>query len=174
VIERPVLLKADEVRLILAGRTNVIRRPFRPQPGGRFLGLLERPIRSMQQPPVLRAWFSGGPTDRSSVEITCPYGKPGDHLWVREAWVPDPTDDGSWNYTSWAGCKEGRIAGVPEHFRKPEHVIYAADWKHDPLAWNSGVSMPRWASRLTLEVVDVQVEQVPGKPWVWVVGLHWP
>jgi hypothetical protein len=91
-----------------------------------------------------------------------PYGQPGDRLWVREAWRPDPPCDGTWGYTAWAGCREGQIAAVPEQFRKPEFCNYRASWPHgsDGLRWTPGIHMPRWASRITLEVTGVRVERL--------------
>ena len=70
----------------------------------------------------------------------CPYGWDGDLLWVREAWMSGPN-------------------------AAPDKVIYRADiddvkpwdnlWK-----WHPSIHMPRWASRLTLEITDVRVERV--------------
>ena len=89
-----------------------------------------------------------------------PYGQPGDRLWVRESWSPDPVADGTWNYTAWSGCREGQIAGVPERFQHPRFCNYAADWLHGPIRWTPSIHMPRWASRITLEVTGVRVERL--------------
>ena len=69
-----------------------------------------------------------------------PYGKPGDLLWVRETWAHNP------------------------EWTKP---AYRADWKTPDAAiktmdtkWRPSIFMPRWASRLTLRVLDVRVERV--------------
>lgn len=92
----------------------------------------------------------------------CPYGQPGDRLWVREAWMPDPPCDGTWGYTAWAGSRIGQIAAVPERFQHPAFCNYRASWLHgtDGLRWTPGIHMPRWASRITLEVTGVRVERL--------------
>lgn len=69
----------------------------------------------------------------------CPYGAPGDHLWVRETW------DGV------------RLTGGSSL------VSYRADGDtpvHDDGKWRPSIHMPRWASRITLEVTGVRVERV--------------
>lgn len=65
--ERPILFSADMVRAILDGRKTQTRRLFKAKNGGVWPNKNDLP--GMQQ--ILRG---------------CPYGKPGDRLWVREAW----------------------------------------------------------------------------------------
>jgi len=71
-------------------------------------------------------------------ELCCPYGVPGDRLWVRETWAPH-------------GIGEGGIA-------------YRADgpeWDDEcAIKWKSPRFMPRWASRITLEIESVRVERL--------------
>lgn len=99
------------------------------------------------------------PGEVSSRGFPCPYGAPGDRLWVRETFIPDPPIDGWDGDVEWNGC--GRpVSGVPEHYRKPEHCIYAATWNGGSITWNPSIHMPRWASRITLEVTDVRVERL--------------
>jgi len=76
--------------------------------------------------------------------VNCPYGKPGDRLWVRETCGIDPNDN-----------------GYPEEQRQM-FVQYRADWGDEPYhwGWNSPIFMPRWASRIALEVVSVRAERV--------------
>jgi hypothetical protein len=65
----------------------------------------------------------------------CPYGQPGDRLWVREAWAyVDDEVDGRLEYR--ATCE---LAGVK---------------------WLPSIHMPRWASRITLEITAVRVERL--------------
>jgi hypothetical protein len=69
----------------------------------------------------------------------CPFGQTGDHLWVRE------THD-----VVFAGYKDGR----------GRQIIYRAtnpDW---PYGWTPSIHMPRWASRITLEITNIRVERV--------------
>ena len=64
----------------------------------------------------------------------CPHGAIGDRLWVRETWA---SDDSTTAYYRADG--ETYNAGLP---------------------WRPSIFMPRWASRLTLEITDVRVERV--------------
>jgi hypothetical protein len=78
----------------------------------------------------------------------CPYGEAGDRLWVRETWARDD-EDGQMIYRADAGhnidanvWEQGRMEGVPR------------------CRWRPSIHMPRWASRITLEVTDVRVERL--------------
>ena len=68
--------------------------------------------------------------------LKCPYGAPGDRLWVRETWDTD-------------GKTIAYRATTPETTTDPE-----------PMRWRPSIHMPRWASRLTLAVTSVRVERV--------------
>ena len=73
---------------------------------------------------------SGGYVTR----VVSPYGKVGDLLWVREAFT----------------------LTVPN-----EKPMYRATWKNpDGIKWTSSIHMPRWASRITLEITDIRIERV--------------
>jgi len=79
-------------------------------------------------------------------ESECPYGQPGDRLWVREAW------------------RSGRLADpFPPRDMTPHVVWYEADGAA-PEATNGklrpSMFMPRWASRIELEIVSVRVERL--------------
>jgi hypothetical protein len=74
-------------------------------------------------------------------ERPMPYGQPGDRLWVREAWAP--IRDGAKNAWYRADMCEATLNGAPPGFR-----------------WRPSIHMPRWASRITLEVTGVRVERL--------------
>ena len=78
------------------------------------------------------------------VRLPCPYGEPGDRLWVRETWRPM-----SWD----------RLAPT-----RGEEIEYAADRAVDDDTdgprWRPSIFLPRWASRLTLEIRSVRVERL--------------
>ena len=79
----------------------------------------------------------------------CPYGQPGDRLWVREAhwWYRDEHDP---------------VLGYSPPKLTIEDVVYRAD-DYDPRkAWRPSIHMPRWASRITLEITGVRVERLQG------------
>lgn len=79
--------------------------------------------------------------------IPCPYGKPGDHLWVRETW-----------------SAIGFAAKLPiSEMNKAygDNIVYKADVDQSLYYdWRPSIHMPRWASRITLEIVRVRVERV--------------
>lgn len=74
----------------------------------------------------------------------CPYGEPGDQLWVRETWQAHPR---------YFGTK-------PRDIPEGEPLVYRATHDGPPGAWRPSIYMPRWASRLTLDVTEVRIEQV--------------
>jgi hypothetical protein len=123
--ERGILFSAPMVRALLDGRKTQTRRIVK-----------ERHL----------------PSDENEYGRACPYGVPGDRLWVRETWAIDE-------------CGK-RVSLSPETWSKtgwPIHrLLYAADGDARVLAWNKRVSihMPRWASRITLEVTDVRVQRL--------------
>ncbi len=142
--ERPILFSAEMVRAILDGRKTQTRRILKP-------GTLKPNVRALR--------FENCDAAELLQTHRCPYGAPGDRLWVREASLPDPPLNGWSGDFQWDGC--GRAwAGVPKRYRKPEHVLYRATWKGGDLKWKPSIHMPRWASRITLEIVSVRVERV--------------
>jgi hypothetical protein len=162
---RPILFSKPMVRALLAGTKTQTRRVIK-----------------------------GIPAHTELVEVLspCPYGEPGDLLWVRESWA-------------WPGEEEYLYRADPGS----EELVAA--WRADPhfpqISWKPSIHMPRLASRLTLRVTDVRVEQLqsisledaraegmssadpvadyrllwevihsPGawraNPWLWVIGFE--
>ena len=77
----------------------------------------------------------------------CPYGEIGDRLWVRETWA----------YTDGGGALV--MGGIIETV-EPQIVYKANGYKYsESLKWKPSIHMPRWASRITLEITDVRVER---------------
>lgn len=171
--ERPILYSGPMVREILERRKTQTRRVMVPQPNPSLDYVKGRTISrfrcvSLVPPgkpgyPEWQAEDHTGPIDafpdgRDSVkaEIGCPYGAPGDRLWVRETW----------------GCPEAdhpRAVGG----RKPaqgDRLVYAANpsdayqWRGGPgcsdFVWRPSIHMPRWASRITLEVTDIRAQRL--------------
>ncbi len=120
--ERPMIFTADSVRAIGDGRKTQTRRVMKTQP--------EHIIKHRENIAVV-----------DGRKIYCPYGQPGDRLWVRETWYQIHNKD----FTT-------------------GQVIYKADgWESEdkkPLGWRSPMFMPRWASRILLEIVSIRVERV--------------
>ncbi|MBX3603234.1 MAG: hypothetical protein KF863_21645 [Rubrivivax sp.] len=135
--ERPILFSAPMVRALLAGTKTQTRRVCKPQPDivaerGTVVGV-------------------STPQDqqygRLGKALPCPYGQPGDRLWVREAWRTEP-----------------RFDATPPRDLAPEvaPVQYEAGPHADVLGGKlrPGMFMPRWASRINLEVLAVRVERL--------------
>lgn len=131
--ERPILFSAPMVRAILDGRKTQTRRALRNQP-------VELPDFNRGRLSIrigggkYRAWHPDMPG------IPCPYGKPGDRLWVRETWALHDQ-----------GFDTAEESGFP---------IYQADSPHTPKRWRPSIHMPRELCRLRLEVVRVRVERL--------------
>lgn len=138
--ERPIIFTGDSVRAILAGRKTQSRR-------------------------VARGLAHDG-TRLCAEQQACPYGAAGARLWVRE---------------TWAGMDAFAFVGAHD-VEPPQCVGYRADesaliwsdanrppkpadttgwnWESPRIRWRSPIHMPRWASRLTLEITSVRVERV--------------
>lgn len=151
--ERPILFSGPMVRALLAGTKTQTRRvaPIRE-------------LNILSQPGDMVAWsvsflkaikgvlssHSGGRFSelqaRSIIASQfCPYGQPGDRLWVRECWTHNKV--------------------VPIEHRPPGDYIYRADLNEAGVTrwaatWKPSIHMPRWASRLTLEITGVRVERL--------------
>lgn len=87
------------------------------------------------------------------VSIICPHGKPGDRIWVRETFCP--VDD-----TQYGGEKWVDYRATPKF-----EESHPAGWDSAPndaeaLKWRPSIHMPRWASRILLEITDVRVERL--------------
>ncbi|MEE4092021.1 hypothetical protein V2I59_00580 [Pseudomonas viridiflava] len=149
--ERPILFNGPMTHALLAGQKTVTRR------------LVETPPRT---PHTELAKQRGAQT--AAVHTTdCPYGQPGDRLWVRESWIPCP-DAGheSWSnhtcsYSAWVRTGK-KICDVPAALRKPRHCIYRIDVADVSYGskWRPSIHMPRWACRILLEITDVRIERL--------------
>ena len=100
-----------------------------------------RPIRSLRHPygHLLGPEGVAREFNAKTESIRCPLGQPGDRLWAREAWrtALQPGPDGLLRMVS----------------------IYRADGEIK-MPWRPSIHMPRWASRITLEIIRVWVERV--------------
>lgn len=141
--ERPILMSGPMVRAIFAGTKTQTRRAVKPQPSilGDNGGPLLRIIPSLL--PNRGDLFDAQYHLDNPRAIACPYGVPGDRLWVRETF--SPVD-----------------AHLPMEQRR---AVYAADYTAEDAPfiawkWTPSIHMPRWASRLTLEITAVRVERL--------------
>ncbi len=103
---------------------------------------------------MVRAILAGKKTQtrrmvKSKWSASCPYGQPGDRLWVRETWQAVNGND--------------RARQIVTHPRPDRGWLeYAATPRLDEPAykWRPSIFMPRWASRITLEITGVRLEQL--------------
>jgi hypothetical protein len=155
--ERPILFSGPMVRAILDGRKTVTRRPIKPSMRGFDVSFeLHQQDDGSWRP--LHTFDESCMDDQGTEHpVVCPYGKPGDRLWVRETWYCDHFEVMRGPYLKPADLDvtEARGDGT---------LVYAADgltpYEADQPAWKPSIHMPRWASRILLEVTDVRVEQL--------------
>ncbi|EJD6538982.1 hypothetical protein M0K80_RS05110 [Providencia rettgeri] len=167
--ERGIIFNSEMVRAILDGRKTQTRRVVNPQPeltqksGFKWKGSL----------------FGAGSDDRETnhnfAHKNCPLGKVGDRLWVRETFALLGNEDGvcvDWNDNILKAGEEqaARIYKASCEQKDGDYGLWSipddADWKphtdnhkYDG-TWTPSIHMPRWASRITLEITDVRVERL--------------
>ncbi|MGK4311689.1 hypothetical protein Q1Z72_03810 [Pseudomonas qingdaonensis] len=141
--ERPILFSGPMVRAIIEGRKTVTRRAIKHQPDVPVTDAIPR--RDYPHGPATVDWYwrpqhghlNGVPS--SGWDFKCPYGQPGDRLWVRE---------------TFAVYGDEKFAAI--HYR--------ADRPHDVgrkgVGYKPSIHMPRWACRILLEIADVRVERL--------------
>ena len=141
--ERPIIFSGEMVRAIIDGRKIQTRRVIKPQPTH---GVQPDSTPKCEHRELM--WKG-----KQLHPLFCPHGQPGDRLWVRETWAMKVVQKDRWN---------------------PRDVIYKANYMYRPhgnigvlnreierrTKWGPSIHMPRWASRLTLEVKAVRVERV--------------
>jgi hypothetical protein len=150
--DRPIIFGGDGVLGILEDRKTQTRRVIKPQP--------EKPIIKAGTEEI---WITQGemyfPWHK---HWKCPYGQAGDRLYVKETWAPmcrvaDP----------FCSCDEE--AAKTNHYteyKADTGNLLPGDWPEESREeegcpkWRSPIFMPRWASRITLEIVSVRVERL--------------
>lgn len=154
-------MTAESVRAIIAGNQTQTRRVVKPQPTWLSALVLSWNGRQLAFDRI-NTHIDGG---RLVCNSATPYGVPGDRLWVRETWnIADPEAADEVMPDDIYGPRApftGVVAARPILWR----AIYKANSPpvHPVLGkalWRSPLHMPRWASRLTLEVVAVRVERL--------------
>lgn len=131
-MDRPILFSAPMVRAILDHRKTQTRRVVKPQPFcPRSKLCLTDPIRGIYY--ISAAYLNSHDyPDGFARQYTCPYGMPGDKLWVKETW-----------------CQyKGMV-----YYRADDAL--PDDWK-----WKPSIFMPKILSRITLEITGIRVERL--------------
>ena len=172
---KPILFTDEMVRAILAGRKTQTRRPVKPQPKDPPEGWYADAYNHSDR------WCFWGPrgtkdSGRCTLpQFKCPFGKVGDRLWVRETFClehqvesdqPPPFTDGRpirWEFAGMESDPEGADMWVQPHYRAtdPTPELAYEDSDGEPtVRWKPSLHMPRWASRITLEITEIRVERV--------------
>ncbi|AXC64701.1 hypothetical protein LHY28_001611 [Salmonella enterica] len=154
--ERGMIFNAEMVNAILSGRKTQTRRPIKWKQT-RFTEVAERDDGSLW--PWAEDCERGG-----DIWFTCPFGEVGDRIWVRETF-------------SCIGNEDGHPVDANSNLcsREDAQRIYRASAIQNPGnyglwtspdgfdfegSWTPSIHMPRWASRITLEITDVRVERL--------------
>jgi hypothetical protein len=172
--ERPILFSGPMVRAILDGRKTQTRRVVKPQPPpvdavrartGSDYGLFrdrDGPFRIAGPVGVVCDMMGV----RNGYQWACHYGAPGDRLWVREtAWYDREVipvlgyrraffEGGDVRAQNARDGRTDRAPGLPENHTAELFALNGS------LVRRPSTHMPRWASRITLEVTEVRVERV--------------
>jgi len=161
--ERPILFSGPMVRALLDGRKTQTRRGIKPQPDH-----LHRDIIGKPKPWSEKDWSKLLP-QIGPREITCPFGEPGDRLWVREAHYITCVCSNECGIGYRATHRTGNLADGDGgyNFRSFSDDMAQAgeqwNWAQKNQGtekWRPSIHMPRWASRITLEIVSVRVERL--------------
>lgn len=132
--ERPIIFSTPMVKAILAGRKTQTRRVLKPKAQEYMRNYMNKVL--------------DGTIYNYSFEeelATCPYGKPGDFLWVRETW--GHTGHGVWKVS------DARMASLNGK------VVYRAD-EDTPGGWFPSIHMPKEFARIFLKITDVRIERL--------------
>lgn len=164
--ERPIIFSGPMVRAILDGRKTQTRRIVKPQPLA-----VAAPFHPEPRGGNRWVWMARDDApgySYATADFRCPCGAPGDRLWVRETWAVSHAVD------------HMRPSELP---KSSDIVYYPGTQSIGGLMRRPSIHMPRWASRITLEIVSVRVEMLwdsinakrapwSSNPWVWVIEFR--
>jgi len=148
--ERPILFSAPMVRAIFAGQKTQTRRVVKLPRGASWSDRLGGTVDGF-------FFDDDGLRARGIGELFCPYGAPGDRLWVRETWA--------------AGACADELSPselyAPTWLRDNGGLWYQAGPDPDRVGlvsrrgrWRPSIHMPRWTSRITLEITATRCERL--------------
>ena len=147
--EYPILFNGEMVRAILEGHKTQTRRPIDAS------SIAESPHGGM-------IFFCKGPHHGNMVKPKyCPYGQPGDILWVRETWrAYQLREEEGVQFRADGACQQ-----LPDEMEVEELLQYqnAENYDDDPPnhgSWRPSIHMPHWASRIDLRVKSVRIQRV--------------
>lgn len=148
--DHPIIFSAPMIRAILSGQKTQTRRLVKPAPPPEFLrgdvaAVTNGMLWAISKMPERKAW----PADPAP-GFACPFGQPSDGLWVRETWQADEIWD---DYP-------------PRNIPQGTPILWTADYDCTGVVafdWGKlrpSMFMPRWASRITLEITGVRLERL--------------
>jgi len=156
--ERPIPFSAEMVRAILDGRKTQTRRNIK--------------YTTEHRGPINPAYLEAH-KDHPGWKDICPYGQPGDLLWVREPFCAHwgaPPYDAPQSYRIVTGDELPPIEQENGDFYQPVPSDIMTIWyeaegnKPFHMEWKLPDEMPRWASRITLRITDIRVERLQDIP----------
>ncbi len=161
--DRPIIFSGPMVRAILEDRKTQTRRLIKPPPDvSADVTWVARD--GMHHP--CRDELGRGMLDPIGPPLRCRQGERGDRLWVKESWCPLDSD----HLTDLSRPKDVLLDFGPKHPPRRNGAAYAADEQLGSdgercrldygYTWRSSRYMPRWASRITLEITDVRVQRL--------------
>lgn len=145
-----IIFSGEMVRAVLDGRKTVTRRVVRFPSTGAFV-LMEMNDGSFW-PYVSMDGESLDDGNGNETPMRCPYGGPGDGLWVRETLLVGDTE--IFKYAA-----DGETLAPTTH----DERLWV--WKQKTRSTIPSIRMPRWASRITLEIVSVRPERLQEITW---------
>ena len=165
--ERPIIFSTPMVRAILDGRKTQTRRVIKPQPEY-----------NENEGFCWRGWATGiafpGKRKDANFSDRCPYGTPGDRLWVRETFAETDTAEDSPVVAYKAG---GSILIGRDHPNGNDFLLCGTESERDidVEQWKPSIHMPRWAARILLEITSVRVERLQeiGENDALAEGIPW-
>lgn len=161
--ERPILLSEDMVRAILDDRKGETRRIISGNTSvylDQFFGdgISKEDDQSEYSQTIdgdgVRVWLTE--YEEGSTIIKCPKGNIGDHLWVRETWAK-ALGSGLCRPLERYIKDDGNLWGMGAIYKSSPHPDYGLV---NSYKWKPSIHMPRWASRITLEITGIRVERV--------------
>ena len=165
--EKPILFSSAMVRAILEGRKTQTRRAMKTQPPDGTLRVepwIVNGVRQIRQTGGFNSrmpLFVSYEREGTSREYACPYGDIGDPLWVRETFglTDVPVSQINRPCAIWpdSNYEDGYAAAI---YRADGEWATPNSPDSGRFVWRPSIFMPRWASRITLEVTDVRVERV--------------
>ena len=152
--EHPIIFSTPMVEAILSGRKTQTRR------------LVKWPLTSQSDGCNKRRLFVENDAQKVidllktesrhlKARIRMPYGYVGDRLWVREAWsLPKDWDDAR------PGIISKDTKPYLKYLAKPQAIQTVVLYPNREGKWRSPIYMPRWASRITLEITDIRIQRL--------------